>query len=177
MGPRPGTIEKQNLKLHWVTEVPIAAGYDGPFDHGEIIMPIFIKDLDGGAGVSITGQGILTDDEFISALKDHLTQDQSKFKKYRYSLADYTDVTKVEVSGETIKYIAGLCISAAKVNPTVVHADVAGQTLIFGLARMAEILRDQAGWESMVFRNRNDAISWIKEKVEEKFALSDLEIG
>ena len=140
-------------------------------------MPIIIKDLDDGIGVSITGQGTLKDDEFTNALKKHLTQDQDKFKKYRYSLADYTGITRVEVSSETIRYIADLCISAAKVNPRVVHADVANQDLIFGLARMAEILRNQAGWETMVFRNRKDAIFWIEEKVKEKYGFSDLTIG
>jgi len=137
-------------------------------------MAIFIKDLDDGIGVSLTCQGNLTDDEFANVLKKHLTQDQDKFKKYRYSLADYIGVKSVEVSTKTIKYISNLCVSAAKINPSVVHADIANQDLIFGLARMAEALRGEIGWETIVFRNRKDAEIWIKERVEEKYGLSDI---
>jgi hypothetical protein len=161
----------------WLLRIKFLHRKSKTLDHREIVMPIIINDLDDGLGVSITGQGALTDDEFGNALKSHLTQDQDKFKRYRYSLADYTNVTKVEVSIETVKYIANLCVSSAKVNPSVVHADVANQDLIFGLARMAEILRDLTGWESMVFRNRKDAEIWIKEKVKEKYGLSDLTMG
>ena len=138
-------------------------------------MPIDIKDLDGGIGVSITGHGTLTDGEYLDALKKHLTQD--KFKKYKYSLADYSEITHVEVTTETIEHVADLCIAASKVNSGVVAAIVATQDLTFGLSRMAEILRDQAGWESMVFRNKKDAEIWIREKVKEKYGLSDLTMG
>jgi hypothetical protein len=59
-------------------------------------MPIEIKDLEGGLGNIILGRGIVTEEEFVDVLKKHLTQDKEKFKKYRYSLTDYTAVTKVE---------------------------------------------------------------------------------
>ena len=106
------------------------------------------------AGNIITGTGILTEEELVDALKKHLTQDEDKFNKYRYSLADYTAVTKLDVSTEAIHRIADICISASSVNPEAVVASVADQDLIYGLARMAEMLRDGSGWENRVFRNR-----------------------
>lgn len=61
-------------------------------------MPIEIKDLQGGLGNIIIGFGVVTDKEYVDALKEHLTQDKEKFKRYRYSLCDFTAITKAEVS-------------------------------------------------------------------------------
>ena len=63
-------------------------------------MPIEMRDLGGGIGVIITGQGVVSDEEWVDALVKHLTQDEDKFKKYRYSLSDYTAVTEIELSSE-----------------------------------------------------------------------------
>ena len=50
----------------------------------------------------------------------------------------------------------------------------ANRDLTYGLARMTEMLIDVTGWESKVFRNREDAEAWIKERVKEKYGILDL---
>ena len=130
-------------------------------------MPIEIRDLDGGLGNIILGRGTVTEAEYVDVLKKHLTQDKAKFKKYRCSLIDLTAVSKVEVSTKAIKLIAEHCMSAAIGNSEIVVAEVADKDLIFGLARMWEILTDATDWEIMVFRNREDADDWIRQKVKE----------
>ena len=69
-----------------------------------------------------------------------------KFSKYRYSLIDYTAVTKVDVGSE---FIADFCIAASKVNPDPILAFAAEDDLIFGLSRMYESFVYQTDW---VFR-------------------------
>ena len=137
-------------------------------------MPIEITDLHDGIGNIIIGQGVITEKEYVDTLKEHLTQDENKFKKYRFSLSDYTAATEVGVSSKAIRLIADFCIAAAASNPDAVVATVADQDLIFGLARMSEILMARTGWESQVFRNREDAKPWIKERVKEKYGLEDV---
>jgi len=134
-------------------------------------MPFKIRDLDEGLGILIEAAGIITDDLYIDAHKKYLTQDIDKSIKYRYSLSDYTAVTNANTSTETITLIADLCKKAAKVNPDVVVAVVAKHDLIYGLARMSQILIHETGWEHEVFRNREDAESWIKERVKEKYGI------
>jgi len=140
-------------------------------------MPIEIKDLDEGLGVSIIGRGVITDEEYLEALTEHLMQNKEKFKKYRYSLSDFTAVTKVCVSTKTITLINNLCISAAKINPNAVVATVADRDLIYGLARMSQLHIAETGWESMVFRDRRDAEAWIKKRVLEKYRIGGLTVA
>ena len=137
-------------------------------------MPIEIKDVQDGLGVVITGWGVLTEKEFIDAFKEHLTQDEEKFRKYRYSIADYTALTKEEISNEAFVLLADFCVSAAENNSEVVVATVADQDLIFGLSRMAHSLQFATGWEHNTFRNRQDAENWIKERVKDRFGLEEI---
>jgi len=110
-------------------------------------------------------------------LKEHLTQDEEKFKKYRYSLSDYTATTEFDVSNESVELIAKYCQKASIVNPEAVVAIVANQDLIYGLARMWEMLSYKTEWEKMVLRNREDAEAWIKERVKGKYGIGDLSLA
>jgi aconitase A len=137
-------------------------------------MPIEVKNVNGGIGVSIVGRGVVTEREYLHTLRKHLTQDPEKFKKYRYSLSDYTAVTKVEVSTEAIWSIAELCKSAAKVNPDAVVAIVVDRDYLFGLSRMMETVMDDVEWDYLIFRNKEDAETWIRQRVWQKYSIDDL---
>lgn len=137
-------------------------------------MPIEMKDVQDGLGVVITGWGILTEEEFIDAFKKHLTQDKDKFRKYRYSLADYVALTEVAISNKALDLLADMCVRAAEINSEVVVATAADQDFPFGLSRMAHSLQFATGWKHHTFRNRQDAENWIKERVKEKFGLEDI---
>ena len=121
-------------------------------------MPIEIIDCDVGRGNIIEGQGILTDQELVDVLKNHLTQDKEKFKKYKYSLCDFTAVTKMDITNRTVRFIAGLCVDAAKVNPDPIVAFVSDSDTVFGLMRMHEVYIYDTNWETMVYRSRNEAV-------------------
>ena len=139
-------------------------------------MPIQIKDLDGGIGNLICGTGVITDEEYVASLKKHLSQSKEKFEKYIYSFVDVTSATEVNVSTQSIYQIASLCKAAAKNNRHALVAVVASQDLIYGLARMSQVLMEETGWQHEVFRNREDAEAWLRTKAKERFGISDLTI-
>lgn len=139
-------------------------------------MPIKIRDLDGGLGNLITGSGVVNNDDYLNALREHLLQDKAKFANYRYSLADWTQVTQVSVSNDTIHHIANLCRQAALVNPHPIVAVAAKSDLAYGLSRMAQLLMSETGWEHEVFRSRTDAEAWIKIRVGEKYGITNLSL-
>jgi len=43
--------------------------------------------------------------------------------------------------------------------------------LPFALARMWQVLVDQTGWDTRVFRGRDDAVIWVRELVTLKFSI------
>ena len=137
-------------------------------------MPIEIKDLDGGLGTYIRGWGVVKEGELTNQLKIHTSQDKEKFLKYRYSLSDYTEITKADVSDTNLQLTADILLKAASINPDVIVATVAHEDFIFGLARMGEILRGSGGWEEMVFRNIEEAKNWIRQRVKEKFGIESI---
>lgn len=139
-------------------------------------MPVEVKDLHGGVGVSITGRGVVTEKEYVDAFERYLAQDNQKLEKYRYCLADWTAVSKVEISTEAIEYIAWLSKNALTVNPDIVIASVADQDIMFGLTRMAHALRNGTDCENEVFQDRQDAEEWIREKVK-KYGIDDPEFS
>lgn len=143
-------------------------------------MPIEIKDCDGGIGNFIVSRGTVTNQELIDSLERHLTDDKEKLKKYKYILIDHTALTRVDITDERIKYIAGLIADTSRVNPDLIAAMVAyvpigaNMDLINRIARLHELFIYQSCWETRVFRTKPEAVRWIKEKVREKFGIDNL---
>ena len=140
-------------------------------------MPVEIKDCDDGLGVTISGRDSITDQQWLDEFKKHLTQEEDKFRKYRYSLSDYSAVTEVDVSNASIQALAELCIQASKINPYPVVAIVAPSDLAFGLARMTETLISETYWKTEVFRSRQEAVEWIKKEVSNWYGIEELSLG
>ncbi len=138
-------------------------------------MPVEVTDLDKGIGVIIRVHGVLKAEEYLRALEEHVSQDTGKFRKYRYSVSDYTGVTEIEdVRTDVVQSVANLCKQAARINPDAVIAVAADRDLLFGLARMWEALSNETGWDIRVFRTFSSAEAWIREMVGQKFGLKDL---
>ena len=143
-------------------------------------MPIEIQDCDGGIGNIIESRGMVTDQELIDSLRRHLTQDQEKFKKYKFILFDHTALTKMDITHETVELIAGLWADTSKVNPDSLVAMVAYVTdganidLLSSISRLHELFFYQPCWETRLFRTKPQAVRWIREKVRDKFGIDDL---
>jgi len=143
-------------------------------------MPIEIQDCDHGMGNIIESRGVVTDQELIDSLKMHLTHDKEKFKKYKYILIDHTALTKMNITNETVEFMAELIADTSKVNPDSIVAMVAYVTygadidLLNRISRLHELFIHRSCWKSMFFRTKPQAVKWIREKVRDKFGIDDL---
>ena len=76
-------------------------------------------------------------------------------------ICDFTEVTQVDVSADDIRELAQKNIFS----PHSRRAIVVPNDVIFGLARMFEILRDLQGETGIrVFRTLNEALDWVTPK-------------
>jgi hypothetical protein len=140
-------------------------------------MPVEITDVDDGLGNLITATGVVTDDEYVESCRRHLTQDPARFARYRFSLADFSQATRLDVSTEAIRQVVDLCIQAAEANADTVVAVVVPTDLGFGLARMWEMLSSRTSWEIRVFREVEVARSWIEARLRDRWHISHVTLA
>ena len=146
-------------------------------------MPIEIHSCDGNIGSSIECRGVLTDDDLIGTLKGYLTQDREQFKTSRYILFDYTALTKVTISDDTVETAARMYADISKANPDTVVAIVTNLT--FGanidrinlVSKMNDVFIHRSSWEPMIFRTRPEAVRWIRAKVRDRFGIDELNMA
>ena len=141
-------------------------------------MPIKIEYLDNGIGFIFIGEGVITGDDIINSNKI-IFSSKERMRKYKYGLIDYSNITQFNVSNPEIEIIASQDKKASKYIPDGVLAVTAKKDLEFGLTRMWEMIVENSGvqWETMVFRLRQDAEAWIKEKVRINYGIDDLTFG
>ena len=133
-------------------------------------MPIKVKYLDNGLGVLFIGEGIVTGDDIINANRK-IFSSVEKMKKYKYGLIDYSRITQFNVSTSEVEIIASQDMKASLFITDGVLAITAEQDFEFGINRMWEITVESSGlpWETTVFRDRDAAKKWVKQKVKEKY--------
>ena len=139
-------------------------------------MPIEIQDLDGGLGSFVCATGVLNDEEFIDCYTAYFAQPEDKIEAYRYNFSDYGAVTKLELSTHAVRRMAELAKGASSINAESVVAILAPKAVVFGMARMWETLTSETHWDSMVFKEREDALGWLKRRVKEKYGIDVAEI-
>ena len=101
------------------------------------------------------GWGVLTDGELLAHVRA-LTVD-TRFVRNFYQLADLRDVEDVEVSASTIREMARLNpYGDGSRRAVVVTSDV-----LFGMARMYQILRDEPTDRLEIFRELDAALRWL----------------
>ncbi len=134
-------------------------------------MPIDIKVLHDGVGILYLCHGTVTGKDFIEANKQILT-DNEHLKQVRYGIVDETAIDDIQMSeSEMLTVTAQDKKLASLVPPGATVAVVAKGDFAFGLARIWESFIEHTGWETMTFRNREKAESWVKEKVKANFGI------
>jgi hypothetical protein len=101
------------------------------------------------------GWGILTDRELLAHARA-LTVDPH-FASNFHQLADLREVTDVEITSATIKEMVRLNPFWAGAR----RALVITNDVLFGMARMYQILKDESPDELQIFRNMDDALQWL----------------
>lgn len=135
-------------------------------------MPINIEGRQDGAGVIYYCHGDMTIDDLFQAGIGFLAFPE-EIKKWRYTIVDLTSVDAMNISSDDIRSVVeqNRRIGANAI-PGVLIAVAAPKDLGYGLARMWEVLTEQIGWETMTFRSRAEAESWIRQRAKEKFDLA-----
>ena len=76
-------------------------------------------------------------------------------------LLDLTQVTKVDMDAETVRTLARTSVFSSDAR----RALVANSAVLFGFARMFELLREPVGGAPVqVFRSREEALHWLLEE-------------
>lgn len=131
-------------------------------------LPIELRTLDGGRGVSIRGGGTLTDAEFVSAHQSILSLDETTFRSRRYWLGDYSDVSELGVAlGSVRDFGQALCLRG-KGTLTSLIAVAVGDQLEFGLARVIQSWSGPS-FEWFVTYSLDEAKAWLKTRVMQEF--------
>ncbi len=126
-------------------------------------MPIEIQYTDDNIGVNFFAVGEVTGKDIIESEKKIF---QSKgFVNLRYWIVDRSQCTKYEVSSDDVKKIAALDNDAAKRNPNLIMALISETNHQFGMSRMYEAYINEAGFQTMTFRDRDTAEKWIKNEL------------
>jgi hypothetical protein len=103
-----------------------------------------------------SGTGTLTKEDILGHM-DRLSKDLDFDPKFS-QLADFTQITKLEIGPEDIRQLAEVDLFS----PQSRRAMVAKDDLQFGLLRMFEIHRDLNGETGIRgFRNFDEAMAWV----------------
>ena len=112
--------------------------------------------------------------EFVDFFNAYYAQDVEVLKKYRFSLCDYSRVTRTDVSTRSLRHVAAMAKRASSFNPDVIVAFVTAQGLTFGLARMWAVFADETHWEIEFFDDAEAAKNWIGKRMQEKHGMEGL---
>lgn len=105
--------------------------------------------------ISSAGRGAVTDDD-LRGHQARLRSDPAFDPSYD-QLWDFSQVTRIEVTSEALRELAGSRSFKAGARRAMVTPSDVG----FGLARMFQILHDEAPEELRVFRDLGEARSWL----------------
>ena len=118
--------------------------------------------LDESGLLTVTGTGTVTDEEYLEAHKGFLAA-TAPLKSPRRSLADWSGVTTLLLTGGAVRASAGLIGDG----PRLRGGDhrivlVATTPAVFGMCRMWQTLMSESGIECAVMRSREEALAWLR---------------
>jgi hypothetical protein len=133
-------------------------------------MPIMIKSLDSGLGISFTGNGIVTGEELINATRKIFSSEES-IRKSRYGLLDFSKIELLNATSAELKIVTDMDTRAAQINPDLIITIVTEESSAYGISLIWKAYMDETNWESKIFRSLPEAEAWMKKRVKEKFGI------
>jgi hypothetical protein len=134
-------------------------------------MPVHSRFTDGGRGFVITHTGAVIGDDVLRVIEQIFFSRDLVTEPIFHGLIDVHGTSSVTLSTEDVKKVADRQVTASRQMPetATVIAVYAEDTVIFGLARMWEVLVHPSGWETQVFSDRTEAVAWLKGRVADRF--------
>jgi hypothetical protein len=138
----------------------------------ESFMPIDIRVLHNGIGVLYLCDGTVTGRDFIDA-NNRLLAYKDRLKQLRYGLVDMTATDDLQISESELLTITAQDKKIASFAPSeAVVAVIARDEYALQISRLWESFIEHTGWETMTFRLRWKAESWIIERVKANFGIN-----
>ena len=130
--------------------------------------------VQNGLGLLFIASGLLTRSDLIES-KNRLLESRERIKQCVYAIVDLFGVSSTELSASDVADIAEHDERiAAVIKPGAIVAIMAPKDSDYGLGRMWETLAENTGWETKVFRSREQGSAWLRARVREKFAFDSI---
>jgi hypothetical protein len=127
-------------------------------------MTYFTEFTPDGTGVLHRGEGIVTGPDLIAAAAEHHRLEE-RARKLRYGFVDFSQVSELRVSAVEVQTIADENRRTAVFTPNAVVAVIAPLDHAFGVSRMWETLMDATNWTTRIFRDRDEALAWLRKQI------------
>ena len=138
----------------------------------ELCMPIDIRVLHNGIGILYICRGTVNGKDFIDA-NNRLLSFKELLKQLRYGLVDMTAADDIQISESELLTITAQDKKIASFVPSeAVVAVIAKDDYALQIASMWQSFIEHTGWETMTFRMRWKAESWIIERVKANFGIN-----
>ena len=135
-------------------------------------MPIDIRILHNGMGILYLCHGTVAGKDFIDT-NNRLLAFKDRLKHVRYGLVDMTDADDLKISESELLTITAQDKKIASFVPSkAVVAVIAKDDFALRIARIWQSFIEHTGWETMIFRVRWKAESWIIERVKANFGIN-----
>lgn len=127
-------------------------------------MPYRIEYREDDGGVITEYSGELTEEEFIQCTQEKFDE-LDKLTEHRYSISDFTKVTKFSVGMEVIKANAMLSNHALRVHSGGAMEVVVNSNLLMGLGNIWRVFTGGVDTRLKLFRSREKAEIWVREQL------------
>ncbi len=124
-------------------------------------VPLSIEIQEDGVTVHLVASGSITGRELVEANEAFFGASLESFRRCRFWISDYSAADLAEVDGPSLRRVSEISLDAARSNPDLAVAIVAGADLAFGFARMWEAFSSETGWRVRVVRGPEEAQRWI----------------
>jgi hypothetical protein len=120
--------------------------------------------VDGGKGVFKVGKGLVTSaDLLLIAIQQ--AQDVEGTRGLKYGIADFAEVTDFQVTSDAIRQLVEIQRKTAQISQGAFIAIIAPGQVTYGISRIWQSFTEDMGWTARVFRNRADAIFWLRKQL------------
>jgi hypothetical protein len=134
-------------------------------------LPYLTELFSNGTGLRRVGQGVLTGEEILQALRSW-PSGIAEPERITHGLVDLTGVTSLRVTLEDVKTIADIDRKNAEDMNLTHVAMVAPTDLLFGMSRLYEGLAAIPHWNVNFFRTLDEAEAWLDAVVPAKGGLA-----
>jgi len=125
-------------------------------------MTIKITGLDDNLGIQINATGEISGEEYVKAHMRHLFQHMDKLQNIKYTISDWTRVTRHGITEEEMKIVARFCVDTSRTIPETLVAVIVNNDENLQLANLFKELVSSTSWEVEIASSSEDAKNWIK---------------